>query len=150
MAQCKRTIEDLEQQNLAISSSRDSLEADLRLALTEKETLTKELHQVRQRLNIAQQNWVKEREESEYVEQQLRGEVEIARKSVQDWEVLAMEESSVRRALSERCAELEEQLLVQKEAYEALVQQNVKNSSSVEALQRALADLQESTLFCWL
>ncbi len=65
---------------------------------------------------------------------------------MQDWEVLAMEERSIREALSDRASELEEQLSSQKEAYERASSDRDTQALTVEGLQRALQEIQEGTI----
>jgi chromosome segregation ATPase len=61
-----------------------------------------------------------------------------------DWEVLAMEERSMRESLTERVRDLEEQFSAQKEAYESAVSEKDSQSQAVEGLQRALQEVQEA------
>lgn len=65
---------------------------------------------------------------------------------MQDWEVLAMEERSIREGLGDRVAELEEQLAGQQQAYERAAMERDDQSSTVDGLQRALQDIQEGML----
>jgi CHASE3 domain sensor protein len=62
---------------------------------------------------------------------------------MQDWEVLAMEERGLRESLSEKVAELEEQMESQREALERTVSERDQNSHAVDGLQRALQDIQD-------
>ncbi len=62
---------------------------------------------------------------------------------MQDWEVLAMEERSVRESTAERVAELEDQLSTQREAYEKAVSERDSQSLTVDGLQRALQEIQD-------
>ena len=75
-----------------------------------------------------------------------REEFETARQAMQDWEVLAMEERSIREGLGDRVAELEEQLAGQQQAYERAAMERDDQSSTVDGLQRALQDIQEGML----
>ena len=62
---------------------------------------------------------------------------------MQDWEVLAMEERSMRENLSERVADCEEQLSNQRDAYEKAAAERDSQSLTVDGLQRALQDIQD-------
>jgi hypothetical protein len=62
---------------------------------------------------------------------------------MQDWEVLAMEERSMRENLGEKVSELEEQLSTQKDAYEKAAAERDNQSHTIDGLQRALRDLQD-------
>jgi len=63
---------------------------------------------------------------------------------MQDWEALALEERSLRESLSERVAELEEQLSNQREAYQRAAAERDSQSQTVDGLQRALKDIQDA------
>ena len=73
-----------------------------------------------------------------------REEFEAARQAMQDWEVLAQEERSLREGLSERVAELEEQLDSHKEAHERALSECESQSTTVDGLQRALKEVHEA------
>lgn len=62
---------------------------------------------------------------------------------MQDWEVLAMEERSLRQNLSDRVGELEDQLSGQQEIIEKATAERDTQSQAVDGLQRALRDIQE-------
>ena len=132
----------MEEQNKDLVSENDSLRDEISAGRTKESNLEKELSKLRERMNVSQQNWVREREEGEALRKSLYNEIDVTRQSMQDWEVLAMEESSVRKALSDRCAELEEQLASQREMYEAVLAEKNKESSAVESLQNAIQHLQ--------
>jgi chromosome segregation ATPase len=103
---------------------------------------SKELSDLRHRLTLAQQNWVKERDELVDQEAYLREEFENAKQAMHDWEVLAMEERTVRRDLADRNTDLEEQLSSLKEAYEKATSERDTQSNTVDGLQRALQEIQ--------
>lgn len=111
-----------------------------------------EISTLRGRTNLSQQNWAKERDDLLTREAQVREEFEVARQAMQDWEVLAMEERSVREGLSDRLAELEDQLSTQREAYERASAERDTQSLTVDGLQRALQEIQDgmskSARFC--
>lgn len=62
---------------------------------------------------------------------------------MQDWEVLAMEERSLRESLGEKVGELEDQVMSHREAYERAVNERDVLNNTVEGLQRALQEIQE-------
>lgn len=62
---------------------------------------------------------------------------------MQDWEVLAMEERSLRENLSDRVAELEDQLNAQRELYERVAGERDGQNQTIDGLQRALHDIQD-------
>ncbi len=114
----------------------------------EGEQRSKELSLLRNRTTLSQQNWLKEREELISREAAAREEFEAAKQAMQDWEVLAMEERSVRENLAERVSVLEEQLSAQTDSFERVASERDGLSLTVDGLQRALRDLQDGRLGC--
>jgi hypothetical protein len=94
-------------------------------------------------MNLSQQNWSKERDDLIAREALAREEFEAAKQAMQDWEVLAMEERSIRESQGDRMAVLEEQLSNMKEAYEKAASERETQALSVDGLQRALQDIQD-------
>ncbi|KAK6339122.1 hypothetical protein TWF696_009902 [Orbilia brochopaga] len=142
--QLKATAELLEERNKVVISEKEALEASLTQTLAEKKILSQEIQDLRQRFSVSQQNWSKEREEVDIIQNKLMEDLESTRKSAQDWEVLAMEESSVRRALEERCNDIEEQYLSQKDALEKEALLRSQQVAKVSDLEKALHDIQKT------
>ena len=94
-------------------------------------------------MNLSQQNWNKEREDLIQREAYTREEFETAKQAMSDWEVLAMEERSIRENLGDKVADLEEQVSGNQEAYERAVQDRDSQSLTIDGLQRALQEIQE-------
>ena len=111
--------------------------------MEESERRSKELSTLRNRTTLSQQNWSKEREDLAQREAYAKVEFEAAKQAMQDWEVLAMEERSIRENISERVADLEEQLSTQREAYEKAASERDAQSLTVDGLQRALQEIQD-------
>lgn len=109
----------------------------------EHEQQSREVETLRSRTNLSQQNWLKERDELIQREAFAREEFETAKQAMQDWEVLAMEERSLRESLSEKVSELEDQLSNQRESYERASAERDTQSQAVDGLQRALRDIQD-------
>ena len=97
---------------------------------------------MRNRLTLSQQNWLKERDELVESETYIREEFENAKQAMHDWEVLAMEERTLRKDLTDRSADLEEQLSSLKEAYEKAASERDTQASTVDGLQKALQEIQ--------
>ncbi|CZT44186.1 related to RUD3-suppressor of uso1-1 transport defect [Rhynchosporium secalis] len=144
LAEAKEQIEELESQNETLQNNVIRLEGEVNRLEQEAHESSKELSSLRNRHNLSQQNWVSEREDFVQQTRQLRDEAEAAKEAMGDWEVLAMEERSMREGLAERIKDLEEQFSVQKEAYEEAVSERDSHSQTVVGLQRALQDVQES------
>lgn len=102
-----------------------------------------ELSSLRERTTLSQQNWFKEREELLEQEAYLRSEFEEAKQAMHNWEVLAMEERSIRESLADRVADLEDRLGSLKEEYEKVASENHSQSVTIDGLQRALQEIQD-------
>jgi chromosome segregation ATPase len=143
LEQRQSRIDELEEQNQGIRQANESLQADLSKITTEREQQAREINDLRSRQGVSQQNWIKERDELISREAYAREEFETAKQAMQDWEVLAMEERALRQNLSDRVAELEEQLSSQQDAYEKTAAERDTLSQTVDGLQRALRDIQD-------
>lgn len=129
-------VDDLEDQNRQLRDDNEQLR-------NQSEEQASEVSTLRSRATLSQQNWVKERDELIQREAYAREEFETAKQAMQDWEVLAMEERSLRENLGDRVAELEDQLNSQREALERAVNERDMQTSTVDGLQRALRDIQD-------
>ena len=109
----------------------------------EGEQRSKELSSLRNRATLSQQNWSKERDDLIQREAFAREEFEAAKQAMQDWEVLAMEERSIRESIAERGADLEEQVANHREAHERAALERDSQSLTVDGLQRALQEIQD-------
>ena len=112
----------------------------------ETEQRSKESSSLWNRLNLSQQNWSKEREDLIQREAFAKEEFESAKQAMQDWEILAMEERSIRENLQERVSDLEEQVSHHRESYEKAATERDSQSLTVDGLQRALQEIQEGQL----
>lgn len=93
-------------------------------------------------MNLSQQNWLKEKEELLEQESFLQSEFEQAKEAMHNWEILAMEERSIRESLGEKVVDLEEQLSGLNDAYEKATAERDNQVATVEGLQRALQEIQ--------
>ncbi|KAK6509957.1 hypothetical protein TWF481_004673 [Arthrobotrys musiformis] len=137
-------VETLEEQNRLILGEKEAVDSVLKQTLSEKKILTQEIQDLRQRFSVSQQNWSREREEADILQRRLTEELETTRKAGQDWEVLAMEESSVRRALEERASDIEEQYISQKALFEDKISKTEQQAAKISDLQIALRDIQQT------
>ncbi|MCJ1256948.1 hypothetical protein MMC24_004773 [Lignoscripta atroalba] len=144
LSQARSRIEELEEQNSTLQEQNEARAAEVAKLAEEGEQRSKELSSLRNRTNLSQQNWNKEREDLMQREAFTKEEFEAARQAMQDWEVLAMEERSIREALGEKVADLEEQVSSQREAYEKAASDRDSQSLTVDGLQRALQEIQDA------
>ncbi|KAI9873337.1 MAG: hypothetical protein M1830_000517 [Pleopsidium flavum] len=144
LSQARSRIDELEDRNGTLKEENEARVAELAALAEEGELRSKELSSLRNRTNLSQQNWVKEREDLGQREAFARDEFEAAKQAMQDWEVLAMEERSIRENLGDRVAELEEQLSSHRDAYEKAASERDNQSLTVDGLQRALQEIQDA------
>ncbi|CAI6338721.1 unnamed protein product [Periconia digitata] len=135
-------ISDLEESNRALHENNTSLIESLENLRKQNEAQEAEMGNLRNRGNLSQQNWIKERDELISKEAYAREEFENAKQAMQDWEVLAMNERSLRENLAEKEAEMREQLESLREAYAKAANDRDTNSQAVEGLQKALQEVQ--------
>lgn len=131
-------IEELEEQNSNLRTELDSKSSELTEIANENEENSKEISALRERTNLSQQNWLKEKDELLEQESYLQSEFEHANEAMHNWEVLAMEERSVRESLGEKVIDLEEQLVGLKDAYEKAASERDSQTSTVDGLQREI------------
>jgi chromosome segregation ATPase len=103
---------------------------------------SKELASIRSRGNLSQQNWSKERDDLIEREAYSREQYQNAEQAMREWEVLALEERSIRKDLTERAGDLEDQVSGLKEGLAKATAERDTNSNTVDGLQRALQEIQ--------
>ncbi|PVI07997.1 hypothetical protein DM02DRAFT_550280 [Periconia macrospinosa] len=135
-------ITDLEDANRELRENNTLLTENLESLRKRNEAQEVEVANLRNRGNLSQQNWIKERDELISKEAYAREEFENAKQAMQDWEVLAMNERSLRENLAEKESEMREQLESLREAYETAASDRDTNSQAVEGLQKALQEVQ--------
>lgn len=128
---------------MLLTSQLDELRTEYRKLNEESTDALREAANLRNRLNLCQQNWAQEREELISQEKHLHEEYDTTRQAMQDWEVIAMEERSMRASLADRVMELEEQLTALKTGYEKVISERDRESATIDGLQRALREIQE-------
>lgn len=142
LAQTRSQIEELEDENATLKSQLESKSTELADLSEESAQKTKEIDTLRDRTNLSQQNWIQEKEELIEQNAYLQSEFEQAKDAMHNWEVLAMEERSVRENLAEKTSDLEEQLANLRDAYERASSERDSQQSTVDGLQRALQEIQ--------
>lgn len=145
LSQARSRIEELEEQCGSLREENEARTTELATLAEEAEQKSKELSTLRNRTTLSQQNWAKEREDLIQREAFAREDLEAAKQAMQDWEVLAMEERSIRESIAERVADLEEQVATHREAHERASADRDTQSLTVDGLQRALQEIQDST-----
>ncbi|KAJ5827754.1 hypothetical protein N7447_004517 [Penicillium robsamsonii] len=142
LALARSQIEDLEDENNHLKDELDSKSNQLLELSGDSAGKEKELSTLRERTNLSQQNWLKEKEELLEQESYLQSEFEQAKEAMHNWEILAMEERSIRENLNEKVGDLEEQLSSLRDSYERATDERDTQQSTVDGLQRALQEIQ--------
>lgn len=142
MSLARSQIEELEDENNNLKDELDSKSTQLLELSGDSAEKEKELSTLRDRTNLSQQNWLKEKEELLEQESYLQSEFEQAKEAMHNWEILAMEERSIRENLNEKVGDLEEQLSSLRDGYERATDERDTQQSTVDGLQRALQEIQ--------
>ncbi|GAB1215968.1 hypothetical protein ATERTT37_005167 [Aspergillus terreus] len=142
ISQARSRIEELEDQNTSLEEELKAKSSEIEELTEDNEQKSKEISTLRDRTNLSQQNWLKEKEELLEQESYLQTEFEQAKEAMHNWEVLAMEERSIRENLGEKVVDLEEQLANLRDAYERAAAERDSQQSTVDGLQRALQEIQ--------
>ncbi|KAI1633950.1 hypothetical protein F4809DRAFT_652243 [Biscogniauxia mediterranea] len=144
LEEANQRIEELEAQNEELQKGTQSYEEVVAGLKAELQDATRELSSLRSRNNLSQHNSLKEKEDMTRQIQHLREEAEAAKDAMGDWEVLAMEERSIRESLAEKAAALEEQVSTLRESHDRVASERDSQSQAIDNLQRALQEIQEA------
>ena len=140
----KDRVDELERQNDELQRAVAEREEEAARLRDEAQEQGRELTGLRSRSNLSQQNWLKEKDDITRQMQNLKGELESTTAAMGEWEVIAMEERSLRESLSDKVSDLEEQVVTAREAYERAESDRDAQSQAVGRLQRALQELQDT------
>lgn len=144
MAQARSQIEEMEDENASLKAELESKSTEVARLSDESAQKSKEITTLRDRTNLSQQNWLKEKEELMQQEAYLQSEFDQAKEAMHNWEVLAMEERSIRENLGEKVVDLEEQLSSLRDAYDKSSSERDSQQSTIDGLQRALQEIQSA------
>lgn len=142
MGHARIQIEELEQQNESLKAEADARSAEVAVLKEEGEQQSKELSTLRNRTNLSQQNWLKEKEELVEQEAYIRAEYGEAKQAMHNWEIIAMEERSTRESLGEKVIDLEEQLEALQSSHDKVSSEYASQVVAVNGLQKALEEIQ--------
>lgn len=144
LEEARERIEELEAQNEELQGSAQSSGEDVEKLKEDLQDATRELNTLRSRNNLSAHNWLREKEELTRTVYHLKEEMETTTNAMGEWEVLAMEERSVKESLMDKVAELEEQVSTLKQGYESAAAERDSQATLVENLQNALREIQEA------
>ncbi|KAK2061167.1 hypothetical protein LY76DRAFT_567622 [Colletotrichum caudatum] len=144
LEEAKERIEELESQNDELQKDAEASRGEAAKLREELQDTSREATSLRSRSNLSQQNWVKEREELTRLVASLKEEVETTTNAMGEWEVIAMEERSVKESLAEKVSELEEQVAGLRDGYESAAAERDGQSRVIDSLQKALREIQDA------
>ncbi|KAK4252044.1 hypothetical protein C7999DRAFT_27284 [Corynascus novoguineensis] len=144
LEETKDRLEELEAQNEELQNTLAAREEEAERLRDEVQEQGRELASLRSRTNLSQQNRLKEKDEMSRQLQNLKSELESTTAAMGEWEVIAMEERSLREALADKVSDLEEQVASAREAFERADADRDSQSQAVDRLQRALQELQDT------
>ncbi|SPJ74923.1 related to RUD3 - suppressor of uso1-1 transport defect [Fusarium torulosum] len=144
LEESKERIEELEAENEELRNTAVSSGDDVSKLKEELQDATRELNTLRSRNNLSAQNWTKEKEELIRHVQHLKEEMETTANAMGEWEVIAMEERSIKESLVDKVSELEEQVSVLRQNYESATADRDSQMTLIENLQNALREIQDA------
>ncbi|KND92490.1 GRIP domain-containing protein [Tolypocladium ophioglossoides CBS 100239] len=144
LEEARERIEELEAQNEELQGSAQSSGEDVEKLKEELQDATRELTTLRSRNNLSAHNWLKEKDELMRTVQHLKEEMETTSNAMGEWEVLAMEERSIKESLTDKVSELEEQAFALRQGYETAAAERDSQATLVDNLQNALREIQDA------
>lgn len=144
LEEARERIEELETQNEDLQGAAHSSGADYDKLKGELQDATRELNTLRSRSNLSTQNWIKEKDDMTRHIQHLKEEMDTTANAMGEWEVIAMEERSIKESLVDKVSELEEQVSALRQGYEGAAAERDSQSTLVDNLQNALKEIQEA------
>jgi len=144
LEEAKERIDELETENEELRNSATS-SGDSEAKLKEElQDATRELNTLRSRQNLSAQNWQKERDEMVRQVSHLKEELGTTSNAMGEWEVIAMEERSLKESLQDKTSDLEEQIHALRRGYDEATQERDSQATLVDNLQNALREIQEA------
>lgn len=144
LEEAKERIEELETENENLQTIQSTGEGHNQKMQSELEDAQRELNTLRSRNNLSSQNWTKEKEELTRTVQRLKEEVNETSNAMGEWEVLAMEERSIKENLSEKVTDLEDQIESLRQGYEGASTERDSQATLIDNLQNALREIQDA------
>ncbi|KAI5457360.1 golgi matrix protein [Mariannaea sp. PMI_226] len=144
LEEAKERIEELEAQNDELQNAAQSSGDDVHKLKEDLQDATRELNTLRSRNNLSQQNWQKEKKELVRAVQHLKEEMETTANAMGEWEVIAMEERSIKETLADKVSELEEQIATLRQGYESAAAERDSQTTLIDNLQNALREIQDA------
>lgn len=144
LEESKERVEELEAQNEELRGSAEQNGEGFDKLRDELQDAQRELTSLRSRNNLSATNWQKERDDLSRAVQHLKEELETTSNAMGEWEVIAMEERSVKESLQDKFSDLEEQVASLRQGYETAAQERDSQTTLVDNLQNALREIQDA------
>ncbi|KAF4464566.1 hypothetical protein FALBO_8610 [Fusarium albosuccineum] len=144
LEEAKERVEELEAENEELRNTAASSGDDVSKLKEELQDATRELNTLRSRNNLSAQNWNKEKDELVRQVQHLKEEMETTANAMGEWEVIAMEERSIKESLGDKVSELEEQVESLRQGYESATAERDSQTTLIDNLQNALREIQDA------
>lgn len=144
LEEAKERVDELEAQNEELQGQASAAREECSRLQEELAETSREASTLRSRTNLSQQNWTKEKDELARRVAHLTSELESTSNAMGEWEVIAMEERSVKESLADKVSELEEQSVALREGYESAAAERDRQAQAVDNLQNALRELQDT------
>ncbi|TWU75680.1 hypothetical protein ED733_007357 [Metarhizium rileyi] len=144
LEEARQRIEELEAQNEQLQGSAQSTGEDVEKLKEELQDANRELTTLRSRNNLSAHNWHKEKDELIRTVQHLKEEMATTANAMGEWEVLAMEERSIKENLADKVGDLEEQIETLRQNYENAASDRDSQATLVDNLQNALREIQDA------
>jgi len=144
LEEAKERVDELEAANEELRTSLTAREEEVGQLKDNLQDVSRESASLRSRSNLSSQNWLKEKEELTNTVAHLKEEIAMTTNAMGEWEVIAMEERSIKESLSEKVTELEGQMNSVDEAYRNAIADRDAQAQAMDSLQRALQDLQDT------
>lgn len=144
LEEANQRIEELEAQNEELHKGSSSSEDEISQLRDELQEANRELTTLRSRNNLSQQNWLREKDDMARQLQHLRSELESTSSAMSEWETIAMEERQTRETLADKVADVEDQLISVREAYDKVAEERDSSLQTIDGLQRALQEIQDA------
>lgn len=144
LEEAKERIEELESANEELRGASEKGDSDAVRLRDELADAQRELSTLRSRNNLSATNWAKERDDLLATASRLKEELSQTSNAMGEWEVIAMEERSVKESLQDKVSDLEDQVASLRQGYESAAQERDDQNTLVDNLQNALREIQDA------
>jgi chromosome segregation ATPase len=142
--EAKERVDELEGEAETLRARAAEAEDELATTRTELADSARELASLRSRNNLSAQNWLREKDDLTTAVARLRAEVETTSNAMGEWEVIAMEERSVKDGLADKLADMQRELGDARAGHDTAARERDSLAVAVDRLQRSLHEIQDA------